>query len=85
MSCEAYTLLALGLTLAEFSFENGDGNDYYDLSVIVGFDVGMTLRSSDGTNLRCYERGCPDAYQYPGDNSKTHGVRTGGTFDLYFC
>ncbi|CAD5224984.1 unnamed protein product [Bursaphelenchus xylophilus] len=73
-----------GKTLAEFSFGNRDGNDYYDLSVIVGYDVGMRLQSRDRT-LNCFQPRCPDAYLFPNDNSKNHGIKTGGAFTLTFC
>ncbi|CAD5218878.1 unnamed protein product [Bursaphelenchus okinawaensis] len=73
-----------GRTLAEFTFNGGYNNDYWDLSVVDGFDVGMVLEGN-GITLVCRDRGCPDAYQHPGDNSKTHGGPSGVTYTLTFC
>lgn len=37
-----------GITLAEFSFNSWNGLDFYDLSVINGFNVPMQIRASTG-------------------------------------
>lgn len=75
-----------GLTLAEFSFNSYAGQDFYDLSVVVGYDTAMQISSSTGgPTVTCTAPGCPEAYLYPGDDSKTHGTPTGGTFQVTFC
>ncbi|TKR89804.1 hypothetical protein L596_013851 [Steinernema carpocapsae] len=75
-----------GLTLAEFSWNSWNGLDFYDLSVIVGYDIAMQIRpSTGGPTVTCTYKQCPDAYQYPSDDTKTHGTRTGGSFTLTFC
>lgn len=75
-----------GLTLAEFSFNNWGGLDFYDLSVIVGYDTAMQISSSTGgPTVTCTSPDCGDAYQYPSDDSKNHGTGTGGTFNVVFC
>ena len=75
-----------GQTLAEFSFNSWNGMDFYDLSVIVGYDVAMRISPSNGgPTVTCTYRGCPDAYQYPSDDTKTHGTPTGGSFTVTFC
>jgi hypothetical protein len=33
----------------------------------------------------CTYSGCPDAFHYWNDYSKTHVVNTGGTFTIVFC
>lgn len=74
-----------GKTLAEFDFNNG-GKDWYDLSVIVGYDVPMSIQAPfGGYSPSCYNGGCPGAMHYPDDTSKIHAVGTGGTFVLTFC
>eukprot|EP01120_Amphizonella_sp_Union-15-10_P000329 TRINITY_DN10342_c0_g1_i1.p1 TRINITY_DN10342_c0_g1~~TRINITY_DN10342_c0_g1_i1.p1 ORF type:complete len:148 (-),score=17.55 TRINITY_DN10342_c0_g1_i1:30-473(-) len=74
-----------GKTLAEFTFNGYQGVDYYDLSVIVGFDVGMQIIAPFGApSLICTYPGCPDAYHSPNDK-KTESVRTGGTFYVNLC
>ena len=73
-------------TLAEFSFNSWNGLDFYDLSVIVGYDTPMQITTSTGgPTVTCTYAGCPDAYQYPSDDKKTHGTPTGGTYNVNFC
>ncbi|KAI6243547.1 hypothetical protein M3Y99_00112200 [Aphelenchoides fujianensis] len=75
-----------GKTLAELNFGSPDSNDYYDLSIIDGFDVGMGITSSNGGgNPMCTHDGCDEAMQFPDDWAKIHGCSKGGTFDVIFC
>ncbi|GMT34741.1 hypothetical protein PFISCL1PPCAC_26038, partial [Pristionchus fissidentatus] len=75
-----------GKTLAEFSFNSWNGMDFYDLSVIVGYDTPMRISTDrPGPTVTCHGAGCPDAYLFPTDDTKTHGVSTGGTFTVTFC
>ncbi|KAI4992444.1 hypothetical protein ZWY2020_051861 [Hordeum vulgare] len=50
--------------LAEFSLGS---QDYYDISVIDGYNVPMDFSCSTGVPLRCRDAGCYDAYQQPND------------------
>ncbi|RUS16757.1 thaumatin [Endogone sp. FLAS-F59071] len=73
-------------TLAEFTFNSGfDDLDWYDLSVVDGFDTSMRLLTPDKKVLTCEKPNCPDAYDFSSDNSKTHACKSGGTFTLIFC
>jgi len=75
-----------GQTLAEFSFNSWNNMDFYDLSVVVGYDTPMQISTdAGGPTVTCQGPGCHDAYLYPGDDTKTHGVRTGGTYQVVFC
>uniref|UniRef100_A0A914Z2G1 Thaumatin-like protein n=1 Tax=Panagrolaimus superbus TaxID=310955 RepID=A0A914Z2G1_9BILA len=75
-----------GKTLAEFTFNSWNNIDFYDLSVIVGYDTPMQITSSTGgPTVTCRNAGCPDAYLFPSDNSKNHGTKSGGTFTVNFC
>ncbi|GMR30174.1 hypothetical protein PMAYCL1PPCAC_00369, partial [Pristionchus mayeri] len=75
-----------GLTLAEFSFNSWNGLDFYDLSVVVGYDTPMRIETSTGgSTVSCWGQRCPEAYLYPTDDTKTHACQTGGTFTLTFC
>ncbi|GMS93181.1 hypothetical protein PENTCL1PPCAC_15356, partial [Pristionchus entomophagus] len=75
-----------GQTLAEFSFNSWNGQDFYDLSIIVGYDTAMKISTDrGGPTVTCWGWGCPDAYLYPTDDTKTHGVSTGETFTVTFC
>lgn len=51
---------------------------------LAGFDTGMRIENPDVT-LTCTSQGCPDAYNYPTDDTKTHGTRTGQWFNVVFC
>eukprot|EP01087_Luapelamoeba_hula_P023983 TRINITY_DN897_c0_g1_i1.p1 TRINITY_DN897_c0_g1~~TRINITY_DN897_c0_g1_i1.p1 ORF type:complete len:161 (-),score=25.46 TRINITY_DN897_c0_g1_i1:32-484(-) len=76
-----------GKTLAEFSINmnSWQGHDSYDLSVIVGYDVGMQIVAPfGGFSPICTYSGCPDAYHQPNDKD-THVVNTGGSFSVIFC
>uniref|UniRef100_A0AC34GMW2 Thaumatin-like protein n=1 Tax=Panagrolaimus sp. ES5 TaxID=591445 RepID=A0AC34GMW2_9BILA len=75
-----------GKTLAEFSFNSWNNMDFYDLSVVDGYDIPMQITSSNGgQTVTCQRDNCPDAYLFPSDDTKTKGTRTGGTFNVNFC
>ncbi|KAF8361249.1 hypothetical protein PRIPAC_88172 [Pristionchus pacificus] len=75
-----------GKTLDEFSFNAFSGLDFYDLSVIVGYDTPMQISSNKGgCTVTCRNSRCPDAYLFPTDDTKTRSVSTGGTFTVTFC
>lgn len=80
-----------GLTLAEFQFA-ADGKDWYDLSVVVGYDVSMSIEPLDCNHcpgncykVTCLRSGCPDAYLHSSDDSKTHCAAPGSTHKVVFC
>ncbi|KAF8763024.1 hypothetical protein HU200_008873 [Digitaria exilis] len=74
------------LTLAEFTIGGVDGsNDYYDISVINGFNIGMDFSCSTGVNLHCGGPGCPDAYLFPTDDTKTHACSGNSNYQVTFC
>uniref|UniRef100_A0A0E0MPV5 Thaumatin-like protein n=1 Tax=Oryza punctata TaxID=4537 RepID=A0A0E0MPV5_ORYPU len=70
------------LTLAEFTI--GLNQDFYDLSVIDGYNVGMSFSCSSGVGLTCRDRSCPDAYQFPNDR-KTHACSGNSNYQVVFC
>ncbi|KAL8507082.1 hypothetical protein ACS0TY_017826 [Phlomoides rotata] len=75
------------LTLAEFSLNGGGNNDYYDISVIDGFNVPMSLNPTNGDcpQLTCRDPNCPDAYQFPTDDTKTKACPAGTNYKIVFC
>ncbi|CAF1514498.1 unnamed protein product [Adineta steineri] len=73
-----------GITLFEISVQTHDANTYYDLSVIDGFNVPMKVYAPDGTRLEALHSSAPDAYLYPTDDTKTHGLRGDGRFVVVF-
>uniref|UniRef100_A0A0E0BVJ1 Thaumatin-like protein n=1 Tax=Oryza glumipatula TaxID=40148 RepID=A0A0E0BVJ1_9ORYZ len=74
------------LTLAEFTLGTSGGNrDFYNLSVIDGYNVAMSFSCSSGVTLTCRERSCPDAYQYPSDDSKLRSCNGNSNYRVVFC
>ncbi|CAL5214758.1 unnamed protein product [Lathyrus oleraceus] len=76
------------LTLAEFTLNGGNNQDYFDLSVIDGFNIPMQFApTSNGCNKvrTCREKSCPDAYQYPSDDTKTVSCPGGTNYRVVFC
>ncbi|KAK4256393.1 hypothetical protein QN277_009265 [Acacia crassicarpa] len=74
-------------TLAEFSLNQSNNLDFYDLSVIDGFNVPMQLSPTSGgcTTLTCPADKCADAYLFPSDNTKTHSCPSGTNYRVVFC
>jgi len=71
------------LTLAEFTI--GGSQDFYDISVIDGFNVGMAFSCSTGVGLVCRSSSCPDAYLFPNDSTKTHACSGNSNYQVTFC
>ncbi|CAD5218876.1 unnamed protein product [Bursaphelenchus okinawaensis] len=71
-------------TLAEFTFDNPKKRDFFDLSVVAGFDVPMSL-SGNHYKLKCRHPKCPDAYLFDRDDKKNHDGPTGATYHVTFC
>ncbi|KAI6204517.1 hypothetical protein M3Y94_00683600 [Aphelenchoides besseyi] len=72
-------------TEAEITINGGDGNDYYDISVIDGFNTPMKIEKTNGATIVCKDPNCPGAYHHPGEDWNTHGAPTGGQFTITFC
>jgi hypothetical protein len=71
-------------TLAEFTIGGGAAHDYYDISVIDGYNVPMDFSCSSGAALRCRNSGCPDAYHQPNER-KTHACNGNSDYQVTFC
>jgi hypothetical protein len=70
------------MTLAEFTI--GGAQDFYDISVIDGYNVAMAFSCSTGVGLVCRSSSCPDAYLFP-DNTKTHACNGNSNYHVTFC
>ncbi|XP_066356743.1 thaumatin-like pathogenesis-related protein 4 [Miscanthus floridulus] len=70
-------------TLAEFSI--GGTEDFYDISVIDGYNLPMAFSCSTGAGLVCTSPTCPEAYRFPDDDSKTPGCSGNSNYQLTFC
>lgn len=80
----------LGITLAEL-YVPIDRNAWYDISKVAGFNVGVEIKYSMGTqDIVCADVNCPDAY-YLCDIAVTNVFNPvytgapGGHFDITFC
>ncbi|XP_052139263.1 thaumatin-like protein [Oryza glaberrima] len=77
------------LTLVEFTLAGAAGGDqdqdYYNLSVIDGFNVGISIGCSSGETLTCREKSCHDAYQYPSDDTKVRTCSGDTSYQIVFC
>ncbi|OEL18066.1 Thaumatin-like protein [Dichanthelium oligosanthes] len=74
------------VTLAEYTIAGGGAtNDYYDISVIDGFNLPMDFSCSTGVKLRCRNPSCPDAYHNPNEPNKTHACSGDSNYDVTFC
>ncbi|KAF6999419.1 hypothetical protein CFC21_015452 [Triticum aestivum] len=72
------------LTLAESTI--GNGQDFYDISVIDGFNVPLSFSCSNGPNLVCQADKCPDAYLFPTDDTKNHACNgNNNSYQVTFC
>nr|ADB97932.1 thaumatin-like protein S2 [Pinus monticola] len=75
-------------TLVEYTLNGGNGNnqDFYDLSVIDGFNVPLSLTPSDGScqALTCNMDKCPDAYLTPPE-PKSHACPSGANYNIILC
>jgi hypothetical protein len=72
-------------TLAEFTIGGGSAHDYYDISVISGYNLAMDFSCSTGVKLVCTEGNCSDAYSNPNQNSKTHSCDGNSNYVVTFC
>jgi len=74
-------------TLAEYTLNGGNNLDYFDISVIDGYNIPMQFSStSNGCNkvLTCRDSNCPDAYHQPND-VKTVTCPGGTNYRIVFC
>eukprot|EP00253_Pinus_taeda_P013298 PITA_13298 len=74
-------------TLVEYTLNGGNNQDFYDISVIDGFNVPLSLTPSDGSCYAptCQMDQCPYAYLFPSDNTKTHTCASGANYNIIFC
>ena len=74
-------------TLAEYSL--GGAQDFYDISIIDGFNVGMAFSCSTGAALLCADANCgpPQAYRpgHPHDDTATHACSGNSNYQITFC
>ncbi|KAM0865567.1 hypothetical protein ACQ4PT_043170 [Festuca glaucescens] len=66
-------------TLAEYTIGGGGANDFYDISVIDGYNLPTDFSCSTGVALRCRESNYPGAYHHPNDVA-THGCNDNNNY-----
>lgn len=73
-------------SLAEFALNQWGGLDFYDISLIVGFNLGMQIAPSGGCQVvTCTGTPCPDAYMTPTDDWATKSCAVGASYQITFC
>ncbi|CAL4904851.1 unnamed protein product [Urochloa decumbens] len=72
-------------TLAEYTIGANGAQDFYDISLVDGFNQPMDFSCSTGVNLHCPAAGCPDAYLFPTDDTKTHACSSNSNYQVTFC
>ena len=76
-------------TLVEYNLNGGSANnqDFYDISVIDGYNLALSLTPSDSSCVAptCSSAQCPDAYLFPSDDTKTHSCASGTNYNIVFC
>ncbi|WVZ91454.1 hypothetical protein U9M48_037622 [Paspalum notatum var. saurae] len=72
-------------TLAEYTIGANGAQDFYDISVIDGYNLAMFFSCSTGVGLTCQSSTCPDAYLYPTDDTKTHACGSNSNYQITFC
>ncbi|CAD6266744.1 unnamed protein product [Miscanthus lutarioriparius] len=73
--------------LAEFTIGGGGSAaaDYYDLSVVDGFNLPIDFRCDGEVHtIRCRNPGCPDANHRPGEG-KVHSCKADSDYHIVFC
>ncbi|RWW25015.1 hypothetical protein GW17_00010665 [Ensete ventricosum] len=90
LECQAYG--SPPNTLAEFSLNQDNNNDFIDISLVDGFNVPMDFSPTTGgcRGIRCAAdingNLCPDAYSYPKDDATSLFTCPGGTnYRVVFC
>ena len=75
-------------TLAEFSLGGGSagGNqDFYDMSVIEGYNLPMAFSCSTGVGLVCTSPTCPAACLFASDGCRVHACSSNSNYQVIFC
>ncbi|CAN6357197.1 unnamed protein product [Urochloa humidicola] len=72
-------------TLAEYFIGANGAQDFYDISLVDGFNQPMDFSCSTGVNLHCPVAGCSDAYLFPTDDTKTHACSSNSNYQVTFC
>uniref|UniRef100_A0A0D9Y1P8 Thaumatin-like protein n=1 Tax=Leersia perrieri TaxID=77586 RepID=A0A0D9Y1P8_9ORYZ len=78
------------LTLAEYTLgkaggSDGSDQDFYNLSVVDSFNLPMSITCSTGPTLTCREDKCPEAYNFPSDDTKVRTCATNSNYQITFC
>ncbi|KAL6638390.1 hypothetical protein ACP70R_023885 [Stipagrostis hirtigluma subsp. patula] len=69
------------MTLAEFTI--GGGQDFYDISVVDGYNLPMAFSCSSGVSLRCGGASCHDASSR--NSPKIHVCHGNSNYHVTFC
>ncbi|CAL4897507.1 unnamed protein product [Urochloa decumbens] len=71
-------------TEAEYTIgSSGAQEDFYDISIIDGYNLAMDFSCSTGKALKCRQQSCADAVLFPDD--PIHACRGNSNYQVTFC
>ncbi|KAL6896733.1 hypothetical protein ACP4OV_007305 [Aristida adscensionis] len=71
------------MTLAEYTLGGAGAQDFYDLSVVDGYNLAVDFSCSTGVSLSCDATGCADASSH--GYSKVHACNGNSNYLVTFC
>ncbi|CAN6339080.1 unnamed protein product [Urochloa humidicola] len=73
-------------TEAEYTIgSSGAQQDFYDMSIVDGFNLAMDFSCTTGRKLKCRQPRCPDAILFPNDDIKDSACRANSNYQVTFC
>ncbi|CAN6339106.1 unnamed protein product [Urochloa humidicola] len=71
-------------TEAEYTIGSSRGaQDFYDISIVDGYNLAMDFSCTTGKALKCRQQGCADAILFPDD--RVHACRANSNYQVTFC
>ncbi|CAN1134848.1 Thaumatin-like protein 1a [Linum perenne] len=74
------------VTLAEFTLGGAGGLDFFDISLVDGFNLPVSITCTPSSYAKLFKSQCPQAYSYAfDDRSSTFTCPTGKDYIVTFC
>ena len=74
-------------SLAEFSLNEWEGKDFYDISLVDGFSTALQISPDNGdcATLTCFGSPCDQGYNFWNDDTKTNSCSGSPDYDITYC
>ncbi|CAN6335188.1 unnamed protein product [Urochloa humidicola] len=73
-------------TEAEYTIgSSGSAQDFYDISIVNGYNLAMDFSCTTGRKLKCRGQACPDAFLFPNDGGKVSACNANSNYQVIFC